>query len=140
MIFNHLMEVYLMIWLSAALHELAHYFVAKMIKLEVLSVHIGDELFSVHIGKVYISFMLRICSCVEFYADEMKEKSRWQRAVFFLSGPAMNLMISAIAAPFSSNLYMKYLLWINLLLFAVNAFPWILKQNDMGKARLYLKK
>ena len=142
MIFNHIVELYFLLYISVLIHETAHFVAGKVIGLHTGSVHIGDKFFCVHIKKFYVSFLIFGGSYVEFDSEELKQKGKWQICAFFLSGGFANLLLAVIAAIFLSvnDLYMSSLFWINIYLFALNLFPVFLRKNDVGRLKYYLKK
>ena len=141
MIFNHIIELYLLAYISVLIHEFAHFIAGKAIGLHIESIHIGDKFFCVHIKRFYISFLIFGSSYVEFDSDELKNKSRRGICLFFLSGALANLLLAVIAAILLnvSRLYMSSLFWINIYLFIWNLFPLFLRKNDAGRLKYYLK-
>ncbi len=140
MIFNHIMEIYILLSISVIIHELAHVIIAKIIKLEVDEIHIGDQLFSIRVGKVYFSPLILGKSYVSFRAEKLAVKSNTKKISFFGAGPISNAVICLFAIIFreKSNFYANILLDINTYIFIVNIIP--VFDNDMSKLRLFMKK
>lgn len=140
MIINHILEIYLIFFVSAFLHESAHAVAAKAIGLTIREFKVGDDLFAVKIGKVSISPNSTFGSHVAFDSGELREKSIKQITAFFLSGPAVTLalMLAGLIFMKESPLYAGVLFWSNVYLFAGGMCPLILKNNDLNKLISYL--
>lgn len=141
MILNHLLEIYLLAWISVMLHEMAHYIVAKIINLKVESVHIGDRFFAIHVNKLFISPMIFAGSYLVFDREDLKDKTKKQKIAFFSAGALANLIVALVSVLLrgNNNIYIDIFMWMNLYFFVENIFPFF-KHNDAGKLRKYIEK
>ncbi|MGN0165794.1 MAG: site-2 protease family protein [Lachnospiraceae bacterium] len=141
MIVNHICEIYLLFYLSVFLHETMHAVTAKIIGLPIEKFQVGDDLFAIKVGKISVSLNCLFGSHVSFDQCKLQRKSQKQIVLFFLSGPAVNMILILIGIILKecSPLYVGALLWINVYLFAEGVFPFIPKNNDLNKMTAYLK-
>ena len=139
MILNHILEIYMIYYVSVTLHELAHFWVAKAIGLNVKKIQIGDDLFSIKIGKCSLSINCMYGSGVMFENREMIKKNRLQMSSFFLAGAVVNLiiMLSGHFLKDSGGFYADVIFWENLYLLAGSLIPFMAKGNDMNKLMKY---
>lgn len=142
MIFSHIFELYLILCFSVVIHEVAHVVAAKIIKLDVKEIHIGDELFAIRFRNIFVSLNMLSGSYVLFSSSSMESKTSKEIVFFFLSGAFANLILIAIGSIASSdeNLYARFLVLINVLLIMENCTPFVIKRNDVGKMIKYLRK
>lgn len=140
MILNHMLEMYLLMWISVVAHEIAHYIAAKAIKLKIHSVYIGDRFFSIKFRKLNISPMIFSGSYVEFFVKDITIKTKFQKIIFFISGPVANLVMFLVAYLLreTNSMYMEMLIWINIYFFIANVFPFFIRKNDIGKLKKYI--
>ena len=141
MIVNHILELYLVLFITVIVHELAHAFTAKMIGLDVREFKIGDDLFAVKLGRVSISLNTIFGSNVSVYSEELKTKNKMQIIIFFMSGSLANLLLIVLSVLCNNvnPLYANALLWCNVYTLIGGICPIILKQNDMNKMLFYIR-
>lgn len=118
MILNHLIETYIILYISVCFHETAHFIAGKIVRLHIKTIHIGDEFFSIHIKKIQVSLLIFPGSYVVFCKDELREKNKLEKVFFFLAGALSNLILVLISSFFRDRnfLYMNILFWINIYL------------------------
>ena len=141
MIFNRLLELYLLFYFFVAAHEIGHFIAAKMIDLNVSEFRIGDRLLAVRFGKFSISPWFGFGGYVSFPKEEMMQKTKKQMALFFFSGSAMNLLLILIGSLFIRffPFYGTAIILINTLLLLENLIPFFHVENDIRKFFRYIK-
>jgi hypothetical protein len=93
-----------------------------------------------HIGKLFISPVISFSSYVLFYSEELYEKNKLKKIVFFMSGIIANFVLALIACICikKASFYMMVLIEINVFMIVGNAFP--IFGTDMKKMIEYLRK
>ena len=93
-----------------------------------------------HIGKLFISPVISFSSYILFYSEELYEKNKLKKIVFFMSGIIANFVLALIACICikKATFYMMVLIEINVFMIVENAFP--IFGTDMKKMIEYLKK
>jgi Zn-dependent protease len=76
------------------LHELGHVLALKLLKIPIKEIRIGD-LISFRMG-IFVLSPIILSSHVEFYEEEFSRKPRWNRALVFVAGPLVNIILFLI--------------------------------------------
>lgn len=141
MIFEHFLNIYLIYYLSVLAHELAHVIVANMIGLKLIGFHMGDNLFSVNYKSISISPLVVFGGQVDFIREELLKKENFEIILFFLAGPATNLLLFLLSynvIPLDS-IGINALRVFNVVILVKNLSPIFVKGNDVKQLILYKK-
>lgn len=141
MIFNRILELYVLFYFCIAAHEIGHWIAARSIGLKVLGLRIGDRFLAIRFGGISVSPWCGCGGSVLFDQAEMKKKTNKQKAVFFFSGCAVNvlLLISSTLLIRLSPFYAAAIFLINFSLLLENAVPFFHQENDLRKFLRYIK-
>lgn len=139
-IFERLLIIYLLYLIAIILHELAHYIVAKILKVKVESLTIGEKFFAIKIGKLSFS-PLAISGYVEYDENDLKKKSKFQIIFFFLAGALINAVL-IIVALFLINIsnYAIYMVIINAVCIITSLLPIRFLNNDFVEMYKHIHK
>lgn len=141
MIFNRILELYLLLYFSIAAHETGHLIAARLIGLKVTGLRIGDRFLAIRFGGLSVSPWCGCGGFVSFDQTEMTKKTKTQKAFFFFSGCAVNvlLLISSTLLIRLSPFYAAAIFLINFSLLLENAVPFFHPENDLRKFLRYIK-
>ena len=137
MIYNNLFQIYILIALSVMLHELAHCIVALWLGVKDIKINIGDEFFSITIGRLRFSPLV-FNGNVDVDEESLVSNTKIGIVLFFISGNIANVLIIIVCSFFVSvSDYFAILMQINMILIISNSLPVL--GTDINKIRYYLK-
>lgn len=130
--------LYFILALSVAGHELSHYIVAKLLKLDIYNVTIGCKFLRIKIKNVRISpFIYK--GYVEVSEESLLNSGLKGIIIFFLSGLAFNILF-LLVSPFFQSIIIKYwIITINMGLLLANLVPFR-EGADTENLLIYCKK
>lgn len=135
---NDLIVIYGIYYASLLLHELCHLITGLIFKLDIVRFKIGDDFFAINIKKASIS-PIAISGYVEYIEDDMEKMSLTQQIIFFISGPALNLVLVIVSLFNLQNRYFDMVLICNLFIILLSMNPFN-KKSDLLKTIVAIKK
>jgi len=117
--------IYLIVYFSLLVHELMHYIVARMLRMDVFAINIGFEAISHKRRKLSISPIVGP-SYIEVAKEQLVEKKTIQVLMYFMAGIFGNLLLGLLMVGllfFIDNNIVLIGLIFNLLLVLINAIP-----------------
>lgn len=139
MIFD-VIVLYLLLYISVALHEVMHVTFANIFNVEIIRIKIGADWPAVKIEKAEISPVIG-SSYVEVSYSDLEQIVVMKKVVYFLSGIITNLVLSVcffIAYSQTGSLMVKILAFVNLGFVFVNSIPFF--KTDVAKLISFLLK
>ena len=137
MIYNNLLQIYLLMVFSIIMHEISHFFVAVWLGLTNIKLNIGDEFFSVKIGKLRISPLI-FSGNVEVDEESLLSKNKRGIVAFFVSGNIANIVIIIVGLVcVKISTYFEIIIQINIIMVVINSIP--VFGSDVKKICYYLK-
>lgn len=131
--------VYLIFAISVIIHEISHYIYARIKKIKVYNVCIGEEFLSIRICGLRISPLI-LCGYVEFDTQSVISKSKKEIIILFLSGSIANLILIIIASCLIPVfVYSLHVIAVNISAILFNTLPIKFIKNDMYELKNALK-
>lgn len=117
-------------------HEVFHFITAKIMGFTVHGIYLGESLFRMKIGKVYISPIIKD-GFVEVSFDKGKSANKIKIGAFFLSGMIANIILIWIGCFMDNSILGGWLVVNNVVILVWNLLPFS-KNNDCSMFLKYV--